>query len=146
MNMLTNATPNQTMTSIDLLKMINDARAHNNEPIIRLNKFAEKIEDELEGDHYTKSVVQNSNNTESAVYHLTLDQCTLVAMRESKGVRRNVLDQLKQLQAPRQPSKIELAQWFIESETKLAQVTEQLAIAAPKAAAQMAAPIPLRIR
>lgn len=83
------------MSSRDLLDLINDARLQNNEPEIRLNKFNEKIENELEGDHYTKSVVQNSNNTESVIYQLTNDQCMLLSMRESKAVRRSVLEKLK---------------------------------------------------
>jgi len=93
MNALTTAT--KTMSSRELLDVINNARIQNNEPEIRLNKFNEKIEDELEGDYYTKSVVQNPNNTESVIYDLTQDQCMLLAMRESKSVRRTVLDKLK---------------------------------------------------
>lgn len=96
MNMLSTAT--QTMPSRDLLSLINNARVQNNEPEIRLNKFNEKIEDELEGDYYTKSVVQNPNNTESVIYELTQDQCMLLAMRESKAVRRTVLEKLKTVQ------------------------------------------------
>lgn len=89
---------NQTMSSVDLLKVINSARKDFNEPLVRLNKFNEKIEDELDGDDYTKSVVQNLNNTESVVYHLTLDQCMLISMRESKVVRRFVLAKIKELE------------------------------------------------
>jgi len=89
------AVAEKTMNSRDLLDLINDARLQNNEPEIRLNKFNEKIENELEGDHYTKSVVQNSNNTESVIYQLTNDQCMLLSMRESKAVRRSVLEKLK---------------------------------------------------
>jgi hypothetical protein len=93
MNMLSAAT--KTMSSRELLDLINDARVQNGEPEIRLNKFNEKIEDELEGDYYTKSVVQNSNNTESVIYQLSNDQCMLISMRESKTVRRTVLEKLK---------------------------------------------------
>ena len=85
---------NKTMSSRDLQALINDARS-GVEPSIRLNKLNEKIEDELEGEHYTKSVVKNPNNTESVVYELTLDQCMLISMRESKAVRKSVLAQLK---------------------------------------------------
>ena len=41
MNMLSTVT--QTMSSRDLLDLINDARLQNNEPEIRLNKFNEKL-------------------------------------------------------------------------------------------------------
>lgn len=90
----------QLMQSKDLLELINQVRAQFNEPQVRLNKFNEKIEDELDGEHYTKSVVQNFNNTESIVYELTIDQCILIGMRESKGVRKNVLSILKAKQKP----------------------------------------------
>jgi hypothetical protein len=91
MNQMINATESKTMTSKELLDLINSARQELGEQPLRLNKFNEKIEDELEGDYYTKSVVQNMNNTESVIYDLTPDQCTLLSMRESKSVRRTVL-------------------------------------------------------
>lgn len=90
----------KTMSSRDLLNIINTARAESGEPEIRLNKFNEKIEDELEGDNYTFSVVTNPNNTESKIYQLSADQCMLLTMRESKKVRRLVLDELKSFNPP----------------------------------------------
>lgn len=89
----------RTMSSAELLEIINAARAEAGEPEIRRNKFAEKIEDELEGEHYTKRVVQNLNKTESVIFDLTRDQCMLVSMRESKAVRRRVLDRLNAIEA-----------------------------------------------
>lgn len=89
----------RTMSSAELLEIINAARAEAGEPEIRRNKFAEKIEDELEGEHYTKRVVQNLNKTESVIFDLNRDQCMLVSMRESKGVRRRVLARLNALEA-----------------------------------------------
>ena len=88
----------KTMSSIDLLELINNVRAANNEEPLRRNSFNLKIEDELEGSYYTKNVVKNQNGTESVVYELTIEQCTLIGMRESKGVRRSVLEKLKQLE------------------------------------------------
>ena len=85
----------KTMSSKELLDIINLARTQSGESELRLNKFNEKIEDELEGENYTFSVVQNPNNTESKVYQLTADQCMLLTMRESKQVRRMVLAKLK---------------------------------------------------
>ena len=93
------ASTSETMTSLELRQLINDSRAENQEPEIRLNKLNEKIADELEGQHYPKSVVKNPNGTESEIYHLTRDQCTLVGMRESKAVRRSVLAKLKSMGA-----------------------------------------------
>lgn len=83
------------MSSKELLDIINLARTQSGESELRLNKFNEKIEDELEGENYTFSVVQNPNNTESKIYQLTSDQCMLLTMRESKQVRRMVLAKLK---------------------------------------------------
>ncbi|EFD6742126.1 hypothetical protein CPO19_005237, partial [Escherichia coli] len=48
--------PAVTIDSQMLLKMVNEARKLCGEPSVRNNKFIEKIEDELEGETYTKSV------------------------------------------------------------------------------------------
>lgn len=91
------------MSSKELLELINHVRHGVGEPLLRLNSFNAKIEDELDGENYTKNVVQNFNNTESIVFQLTLDQCMLIGMRESKAVRKNVLAALKQKQTPLLP-------------------------------------------
>jgi len=88
-----------TMSSRDLLELVNNARLQHGEKAICLNDFNARIVDELDGFHYEKNVVQNLNNTESFFYTLNQDQCLLVAMRESKGVRRTVLEKLKTLNA-----------------------------------------------
>lgn len=104
MNMMPQFKHNQqSMTSREFLEIINSVRAEFNEPQIRLNKFNEKIEDELDGENYTKGVVRNPNNTESVVFELTIDQCMLIGMRESKSVRKNVLAILKEKQSPQVP-------------------------------------------
>ncbi|KCY10442.1 phage antirepressor KilAC domain protein [Acinetobacter baumannii 1598530] len=91
------------MSSKELLELINQVRHGVGEPLLRLNSFNAKIEDELDGENYTKNVVQNFNNTESIVFQLTLDQCMLIGMRESKAVRKNVLAALKQKHPPLLP-------------------------------------------
>jgi len=96
MNALANL-QTQTMSSKDLLEIINAVRAEFNENPVRLNDFNNRITDELEGEHYESFVVHNPNNTTSIAYNLTIDQCTLIGMRESKGVRKNVLTKLKSL-------------------------------------------------
>lgn len=124
MNMLAQFSTNQaTMSSRDLLDLINQVRSDLGEPLLRLNSFNLKIEDELDGDNYTKNVVQNFNNTESVVYELTIDQCMLIGMRESKAVRKNVLAILKQKQLP---------QSFSEALQLAADQARQLELAAPK--------------
>ena len=88
----------KTMSSKDLLELINQIRQNFGESPVRLNDFNNRIIDELDGQHYEIFVVQNLNNTQSAYFNLTIEQCTLVGMRESKGVRRSVLEKLKQLE------------------------------------------------
>ena len=97
---------NQTMSSVELLKVINKARKDFNEKPVRLNDFNNRIADELSDDHYEIFVVQNSNNTTSIVYKLTLDQCMLVSMRETKAVRRYVLTKIKELELKLQASQL----------------------------------------
>ena len=89
----------QTMSSIDLLAIINTARAEAGETEVRRNDFASRCRDELDGDHYESFVVKNPNGTETEVLSLTQDQCMLIGMRESKAVRRNVLAKLKDIEA-----------------------------------------------
>ncbi|MGG2141673.1 phage antirepressor KilAC domain-containing protein [Symbiopectobacterium sp. RP] len=82
-----------------LLIMVNETRKQYGEKPIRNNDFVEKIKDELEGEHYEISVVQKTNNTESEIIHMTLKQALRVAARESKAVRRSLIDKLEQLAA-----------------------------------------------
>ncbi|MDU3123455.1 MAG: phage antirepressor KilAC domain-containing protein [Acinetobacter baumannii] len=104
MNMPTHFDTNQKiMSSKILLEIINFARLSFNENPVRRNDFNSRIADELEDEHYETFVVQNTNNTKSIVYGLTIDQCMLIGMRESKAVRKNVLATLKQKQAPQLP-------------------------------------------
>jgi hypothetical protein len=122
------------MSSEDLVALINEARAEFGEPAIRRNKLAEKIEDELAGEHYTKRVVQNLNNTESLVFGLTRDQCMLVSMRESKAVRRRVVAKLnalaeRQLALPQDlPGALRLAADLAEEKAALALENQQQAM------------------
>jgi phage antirepressor YoqD-like protein len=132
MNQLMTSNQPLTMESLDLYTMVNIARENEGETKIRLNKFNEKIEAELEGENYTKSAVQNSNNTESIVYGLTLDQCMYVAMRESKSVRRQVVAKLNQLTSEQSQPQIPTS--FAEALQLAADQAKQLELAAPKVA------------
>ncbi len=84
-----------SMSSHELLSIINEARASSGESEVRRNDFVARCKDELDGEHYETFVVTNPNGTTSEALTLTLDQCTLIAMRESKAVRRTVLQKLK---------------------------------------------------
>ena len=105
-NSITTALNNQTMSSTDLLKLINQARKDFGEKPVRLNDFNNRIADELSDDHYESFVVQNTNNTTSVIFNLTLDQCMLVSMRESKSVRRFVLAKIKELELKLQSTRL----------------------------------------
>lgn len=87
-----------TMGTPELLALVNEARAAFGEGAVRHNDFVARCKDELDGEHYENFVVQNLNNTQSEGLRLTADQCKLVAMRESKGVRRRVLARLNELE------------------------------------------------
>lgn len=87
------------MTSIELRALINAARKEFGEPIVENSHFLKRVEDELEGElGKRKSFVNPDGGRPAGYYDLTLDQCLLVGMRESKAVRRSVLAQLNKRQ------------------------------------------------
>ncbi len=92
-----------TMSSMDLLGHVNAARSDAGENKIRRNDFNARVTDELDGEHYETFVVENVNGTTSTYFQLTHDQCMLVAMRESKVVRRRVLELIEHLKTAGQP-------------------------------------------
>jgi outer membrane murein-binding lipoprotein Lpp len=89
----------KTMSSVDLLVIINTSRKESGESEVRRNDFMSRCRDELDGEHYETFVVKNPNGTTTECLALTRDQCMLVSMRESKKVRRSVLAKLKSLEA-----------------------------------------------
>ena len=134
MNQLIAMSSEMTMSSLDLLEIVNNERSNAGESVHEPRKFLLKVQDELDLDETGKKFRLNSNQTESAYYDLTLDQMMLVGMRESKSVRRNVLDKLKSMQKPQVPQTYAAA--LLEAgrlAMELEQSQAQLAIAAPKA-------------
>lgn len=127
----------QVMSSKELLELINQVRQGMGEPLLRLNSFNAKIEDELDGENYTKNVVQNFNNTESVVFDLTLEQCMLIGMRESKSVRRHVLQKLKAMESaqPKELSRMDLIQLALAAEQENQALKQHVALLEPKAQA-----------
>ena len=121
-----------TMNSARLLSLVNEARLSAGEKPVRHNDFVARCRDELEGDYYESFVVQNLNNTETTHLNLTADQCKLVAMRESKSVRRQVLVALNKM-APAVPKNFsEALRLAADQQEQIEQQAQQLAIAAPK--------------
>lgn len=95
----------ETIDSQQLLVMVNETRKEHGEPTIRNNKFIEKIKVELEGETYTKSVGQK-NGADIEIIQMTLKQALRVAARESKTVRRSLIDKLEQQSRPQSANEI----------------------------------------
>lgn len=114
------------------MAMINTFRVEAGENPHEPRKFIAKIEDEIDG-LTGKKFRLNNNQTETAFYELTRDQMMLVGMRESKVVRRRVLDALKVLsgQDKAMPS---IPQTYAEALQLAADQAKQLEIQAPKVA------------
>ena len=89
---------NKTIDSQSLLEMVNVARKQCGEPAVRNNKFIEKVIDELDGETYTKSVGRK-NGADIDIIGMTIKQALRVAARESKAVRRSLVDKLEDMQA-----------------------------------------------
>ena len=129
--------PEKTMSSIELREIINAARAEHKESQVENSHFLKRIEDELEGElGGTKTFRPAQGGTPMRYYELTRDQCTLVGMRESKGVRRNVLAKLKELELKSQLSaipqtKAELLRYAADLEEEKQAALEQLEAAKP---------------
>lgn len=119
-----------TMTSLTFRDLVNSARREYGEPEVENSHFLKRVEDELDGELGKRKVFVNPDGGRpSAYYDLTIDQCLLVGMRESKSVRRSVLAQLKELQAAQQPK---LPQTFAEALQLAADQAKQLEQAKPK--------------
>ncbi|WP_137419922.1 hypothetical protein [Escherichia coli] len=90
--------PAATIDSQMLLKMVNEARKLCGEKPVRNNDFIARVKDELDGEYYEIFVVQKLNNTTSETISMTYKQALRVAARESKAVRRSLVDQLESMQ------------------------------------------------
>ena len=120
-----------TMSSLDFLdNIINPARTEFGQTAHEPRKFLSKIEDEIGESLTGKKFRLNNNQTQSAYYELDMDQMMLIGMRESKAVRRQVLEKLKALSAPPQMSQAELiaamAQLNVAQEKRITAVEKQV--------------------
>lgn len=87
------------VSTVHLLQSINDIRLKNGEKEIRSNDFIARVADELEGEDYETFVVENSNKTKTTYFMISIEQAKLVAMRESKAVRKVIRDKLNELES-----------------------------------------------
>ncbi|MDT8512053.1 phage antirepressor [Pseudomonas aeruginosa] len=119
-----------TMTTIELRDMVNEARLAAGEPKIRNDQFLARVEDEL-GDELegVQKYYTPFHGNQVATYDLTLDQCMLVGMRESKSVRRSVLAKLKSRRPPMTQAEQLLAhaQLQVQLERRQQQIEQQQA-------------------
>lgn len=120
------------MSSFDLLDLVNAARADYGESEVRRADFTARCRDELDGEYYESFVVRNSRGPASEGLMLSKDQCLLVAMRESKSVRRKVVAKLNELAQPRELSRMDLIQLAFEAEQQRLQLTIQVEAQATK--------------
>ena len=97
MTSLMSISQEQTMTSLELMAIVNKSRIDAGETPHEPRKFLAKVEDEID-DLTGKKFRLNNNQTKTVYYDLTRDQCMLVGMRESKAVRRSVLEKLKKVE------------------------------------------------
>jgi len=125
-----------TMSSIDLRDIVNDAREEAGQSRVRNDQFVARIKDEL-GDELggCKKIAYPGTGAFMDYYDLTPDQCMLVGMRESKAVRRKVLEKLKVMRSPvvQVPQTLAGALRLAADQAEhIEQQAQQLAIAAPK--------------
>lgn len=106
MSALMNPAAPLTMSSIELLELVNESRVNHGENPVRHNDFIARCKDELDEGDYEIFVIappERGGRSFEAI-RMTADQCKLVAMRESKGVRRWVLNRLKELESKQAPA------------------------------------------
>ncbi|AUR89065.1 hypothetical protein NVP1121O_037 [Vibrio phage 1.121.O._10N.286.46.C4] len=89
-----------TMTSVDLLQVINSYRLKDGKSEMRHSNFMQKIRDEFEEEALLKfqHSYQGVDNAATICYKLPKEECMIMAMRESKYVRRQTVDYIKSLE------------------------------------------------
>ncbi|EPP0274385.1 phage antirepressor KilAC domain-containing protein [Salmonella enterica subsp. enterica] len=131
--------PQDGIDSQQLLKMVNEARKLFGENPVRNNDFIARIKDELEGEAY-ENFVGRKNGANIDIVTMSYKQALRVAARESKAVRRSLIDKLEALQQKHSPSPVPAIPQSLPEALRLAaelaeqkqQLEEQLQTAAPK--------------
>lgn len=117
-----------TMSSYDFLnEVINPARMSAGEQPVANRHFISRVEDELDDLGAGKTFTRFGNSVK--YYDLNMEQMTLVGMRESKAVRRIVLETLKKFAQSNSP---QLPQSFSEALRLAAKQQELIEAQAPK--------------
>lgn len=92
----------KTIDSQYLLGMVNAARKECGEKAVRNNDFVDRIKDELDGETY-EIFVGRKNGADIDIVNMNIKQALRVAARESKAVRRSLVDKLEDMQAVTPP-------------------------------------------
>ncbi|HDP8155801.1 TPA: phage antirepressor KilAC domain-containing protein [Escherichia coli] len=138
-----NIIPNtgDTIDSLTLLKMVNEARKLCSEKPVRNNDFIARVKDELDGEGYETFVTpmdKKKGGADQVVIVMTYKQALRVAARESKAVRRSLIDKLEELQQANSPTPSipqtlpEALRLAAELAEQKMQLEQQLVAAAPK--------------
>ncbi|HCU1218153.1 TPA: phage antirepressor KilAC domain-containing protein [Escherichia coli] len=134
-------TTGDTIDSLTLLKMVNEARKLCSEKPVRNNDFIARVKDELDGEGYEIFVTpmdKKKGGADQVVIVMTYKQALRVAARESKAVRRSLIDKLEELQQANSPTPSipqtlpEALRLAAELAEQKMQLEQQLVAAAPK--------------
>uniref|UniRef100_A0AAU7YQQ8 Antirepressor protein C-terminal domain-containing protein n=1 Tax=Klebsiella phage KpTDp1 TaxID=3161143 RepID=A0AAU7YQQ8_9CAUD len=99
MNAILNVSSGFVMSSLDFLnEVINPARAAAGEKPVRPSDFHSRVNDEIGENLNYENFVVGKTGHKTFYTTLNIDQMLLVGMRESKAVRRSVINTLKELQ------------------------------------------------
>ncbi|WP_276972195.1 phage antirepressor KilAC domain-containing protein [Tatumella ptyseos] len=123
------------MSSLDFLNnIINPSRAEAGESQVRPSDFHARVNDEIDEVLNYENFVIGKTGHKTHYTMLSMEQMTLVGMRESKAVRRSVLAKLKVMHSPSIPQTYpEALRLAAELAEQKAELEGKLAIAAPKA-------------
>lgn len=136
MNQLAKLNSEVTMSSLEFLNsIINPARKDHHESVVRNSDFVSRIEDEIDDLPVATFSQPNRGGTPMKTYELNMDQMMLVGMRESKAVRRSVLEKLKHLSSPKLPdftNPAEAARAWADQVDAVMQLESKVAADAPK--------------
>lgn len=124
-----------TMSSLDFLNnIINPSRAEAGESHVRPSDFHARVNDEIDEVLNYENFVIGKTGHKTHYTMLSMEQMTLVGMRESKAVRRSVLAKLKVMHSPSIPQTYpEALRLAAELAEQKAELENKLAIAGPKA-------------
>ncbi|SJN24315.1 phage antirepressor KilAC domain-containing protein [Vibrio casei] len=123
-----------TVKTFDFWNVINEFREIEGLDRIRHNDFLVRVRDEVDDLGAYEIFVHPQNKQEIKRFNLNSDQMLLVGMRESKVVRKKVLEWIKKLAEPKVPQTYADALLLAANQAKeLEEKNQALALAAPKA-------------